>query len=302
MICEIQSFIRLKLAYFRQVWSLIEWAIIGCSWAGVRIYVWRYYEFARIGTFFQETNGYGYINLQLAAYINDVFTFLIGFCCFFGSIKFLCLCRFYGRLSLFAKTIQHAGKELLSFTLIFSFVFMAYVALFYQLFASKIWACSTLLNTCQMLSEMMVLKYDLTELREADTFLGPFCITLFIFFVVFICMNMFISIIVTSFRTVRQNLRQTVDEDREIVAFILRKFQRWTRKKNQSVFLRIFHTNLFLDIWRPSELELHEERDAVMRSQYYDSIECFPERIDQLLEALNRVRLCFLMMKNQINR
>jgi hypothetical protein len=38
-----------------------------------------------------------------------------------------------------------------------------------------------------------------------------------------------------------------------------------------------------------SEEEIHEERDALMRSEYFDPIERFPDRIDQLLDALNRV-------------
>jgi hypothetical protein len=231
MICEIRSLIHLKFVYFRQFWSFIEWAIIGCSWSGVGVYVWRSHELTRIGSLFEKTNGYSYINLQLAAYINDVFICLLGFCCFFGSIKFLRLCRFHRRLSLFTETIRHAGKDLLSFMLMFFIVFMAYVALFYLLFTSKILDCSSLLNTCQMLFEMMVLKFNVTELREADAFLGPFCFTLFIFFVVFICMNMFISIISNSFRTLRKNLAQTVNEDHDIFAFIFRKFKRWTGLK-----------------------------------------------------------------------
>lgn len=40
---------------------------------------------------------------------------------------------------------------------------------------------------------------------------------------------------------------------------------------------------------KPSELEIQEERDSRMRSQYFDPIENFPDRIDQLLEKLNRV-------------
>jgi hypothetical protein len=39
-----------------------------------------------------------------------------------------------------------------------------------------------------------------------------------------------------------------------------------------------------------SESELIEERDEEMRNQYYDPIEHFPDKIDQLLDALNRVR------------
>ncbi len=42
---------------------------------------------------------------------------------------------------------------------------------------------------------------------------------------------------------------------------------------------------------KPSEEEIHEERDVIMRSEYFDPIERFPEKIDELLGALNRV--CF---------
>jgi hypothetical protein len=79
-----------------------------------------------------------------------------------------------------------------------------------------------------MIFQIMVIKFNVTELREANGFLGPFCFTLFIFFVVFICMNMFISIINNSFRTLRQNLGQTVNEDQQIFAFIFHKFKCWT--------------------------------------------------------------------------
>ncbi|CAF1504776.1 unnamed protein product, partial [Adineta steineri] len=37
-----------------------------------------------------------------------------------------------------------------------------------------------------------------------------------------------------------------------------------------------------------TEVEIQEQRDIRMRSQYFDPIERFPDRIDQLLDALNR--------------
>jgi hypothetical protein len=46
---------------------------------------------------------------------------------------------------------------------------------------------------------------------------------------------------------------------------------------------------LRLGLKQLSEEELHEERDKHMRSEYYDPIERFPDRIDQLFEGLNRV-------------
>ena len=38
-----------------------------------------------------------------------------------------------------------------------------------------------------------------------------------------------------------------------------------------------------------NEWERYEEYDARMRSQYYNPIERFPEKIDRLLEMLDRV-------------
>ena len=36
-------------------------------------------------------------------------------------------------------------------------------------------------------------------------------------------------------------------------------------------------------------MELMEERDEEMRGKYYDPIEHFPDKMDQLLDALDRV-------------
>ncbi len=47
---------------------------------------------------------------------------------------------------------------------------------------------------------------------------------------------------------------------------------------------------------KASEEEIQEQQDAIMRSQYFDPIERFPERIDQLLDALNRVCFIFIIL------
>jgi hypothetical protein len=47
---------------------------------------------------------------------------------------------------------------------------------------------------------------------------------------------------------------------------------------------------LYLGLRKPDELELQEERDKRMRSEYHDPIEHFSEKFEQFLEATNRVR------------
>ena len=43
-------------------------------------------------------------------------------------------------------------------------------------------------------------------------------------------------------------------------------------------------------------MELFQERDERMRGEYYDRIERFPEKIDQLLAVINRVRRRLLLL------
>jgi hypothetical protein len=51
----------------------------------------------------------------------------MGLVVFFGTIKLIRLCRFNQRLYLFIKTLQHSGKELISFGIVFSIVFMLFI-------------------------------------------------------------------------------------------------------------------------------------------------------------------------------
>jgi len=47
---------------------------------------------------------------------------------------------------------------------------------------------------------------------------------------------------------------------------------------------------------KATEEEIQEERDAIMREEYFHPIERFPEKIDQLLDAINRVCRTLMML------
>ncbi|CAM4981739.1 unnamed protein product, partial [Rotaria socialis] len=266
MIEGIQSFMKMKFAHFRNLRSLIDLGIIICSWANVGIYIWKCQESNRIGDLFKKTNGYVYISLQTAAYVNDLFIYLFGFCCFFGTIKFVHLFRFNRRSMYFIKTLQHASRSLISFAFMVSIIYAAFLTLFYFLFISKVEQCSSILQTIQMLFEMTLLKFDVHDLMEAASLLGPICFSLFIFIVVFICVSMFITIIRESFAFVRNEAKFKPNEDQHILSFMFSKLKQW------------------LGLSKSSELE----RDEDMRSRYIDPIESFPDKINQLLDVLNQ--------------
>ena len=152
------------------------------------------------------------------------------FVVFFGTLKFLRLCRYNRRLEILSNTLKRAFRELMSFSFMFSIIFAAFLVLFYLQFSSLIWECSSLLHTAQMLFEMLLLKFDATEIQNAGSFLGPFYFTLFILFVVFVCINMFVSIINDNFRCIRDEFHDDNHDDQDVLIRFLRKVQKWFGK------------------------------------------------------------------------
>ncbi|CAF3833588.1 unnamed protein product [Adineta steineri] len=245
-------------------------SIIVCSWTSVGIYIWRYNEANRVGDLFKQTNGYAYINLQLAVYINDIYTYIIGFSCFFGTLKLVRFCRLNRRLSFVIETIHHARKDLVLFGMMFSIIFIAFICLFYLLFVSSLSTCATLMETAQMLFEILLMNFDGNAIVNASPFLGPFSFTLFILLGEFTCLNMFITIINDSLRFVRKNMRKSLNED-DMLVYMLHKFQYW------------------IGFGRRSAIKRFEENEERMRSTYYEPVEHFPDKVNQLLDALDKV-------------
>ncbi|CAF1182995.1 unnamed protein product [Adineta steineri] len=82
-----------------------------------------------------------------------------------------------------------------------------------------------------------------------------------------IAVGMFISILNDGFH----HVEETATEDQQMLSYMLKKFLNWTHLR------------------RPNVEEIYELQDSRMRSQYADPIENFPDKIDQLLEAIDRI-------------
>jgi polycystin 1L2 len=222
---ELRSLIKLRKKYFYSIWSFIQWGTILCSWAGVGIYIWRFKEGSRLHELLHDTNGYKYINIEKAVYFDNTLMFLFGFCCFFGTIKYLYLSPFNSRLSQFGKTLEYVQQDLFYFASTFSIIYISFISLFYLLFNAKIPSCSDIYHTSEMLLEILLLRFDSQDLYEADTVLGPLAFALFIFIVVFICCTMVISIINNGFRDIRRNSKSSANEDQSVLLFLFVKIK-----------------------------------------------------------------------------
>jgi polycystin 1L2 len=261
---EIHSLIKLKKKYFHSIWCFIQWGTIISSWAGLGIYIWRYFEGSHLSKFFQETNGYKYVNIQMDVDADEILMFLFGFCCFFSTIRYLYLFRFNSRLSQFGKTLEYVQKDLLYFALTFLIVFISFLCLFYLLFNAKVLSCSDVYHTIEMLFEMLLLRFNIQDLYQADRFLGPLAFSLFIYFLVFICCTMIISIIYNGFRHIRRQskLISNQDQNEDVVLFIFMKMKQ------------------ALGIKQNNQVECQQNKN---------SLEQLSNKIDQLIIILNKV-------------
>ena len=188
----------------KRFWSWLEWSFIACFIASVVFYFNQYEEMKKNGKIFQQTNGYSYIDMKRLTTSHQLFSTFMACTCFLSTLRFLYFCQYHHRLSTFNRTLSGVSSELFAFSLMFSFVFIAFLCLFYLLFIGKLSACATVLETSRMLFEMSLLKFDAHELSDAASFLGPITFTLFIIIVVFICLSMFVSIIMDHYRLTRQ--------------------------------------------------------------------------------------------------
>ncbi|UJR25593.1 hypothetical protein I4U23_006937 [Adineta vaga] len=261
MITEIKLFLETRQGYIKQFWSYVNWAIIICSWFGVVIHVYRQIEVKKMAKILERTKGQEPINLQLFSYLDNVLTYLLGFCCFFGTVKILRLLRFNRRLSLLHLTLKKSARQILGFIFMFSIVFVAFISLFYLLFHSHLKHYSTWLETSWTCFEMISLHFStVPELSHFDPFIAGISLFLFVFLGIYTLSNMFISIIVDNFNIIRQiELKQK--NEVELLQFISIKMKRW-------LGLRSYKN------------ELEKNKNPVVE---------FPEKIDRLMIAIDKV-------------
>ncbi|UJR10866.1 hypothetical protein I4U23_015053 [Adineta vaga] len=267
---EIRLFRKLKTKYFYSFWSLIQCCIIICSWIGLGIYIWRLYQISQLKEFLHQTNGYQYFNIQFIVYIDQILLFCLSFSCFFSTIRYLSLLHSNPRLSQFMNTLKYIRKDLFYFTWIFLIIYVAFISLFYLLFHSKISSCSDVFHTSEMLFEILLLKFDSQDLYQAESILGPLIFSLFIYFAVFICCTMMISIINSGFRHIRSIDRAKSNDNEDILLFL---------------FKQIKHS---LGFRRKSEIKL-KESENLENKNVMDELADKIDELDMIIDKLQIV-------------
>lgn len=268
MVKEIKELMKTKpkILYFKRLWSYVEWAIVGFSWAAFAMYLYRIYEGDKISRQFKEYNSASsqgkLIRLQSMANWNESLALCLGFCALLGTLKFLRLLRFNTRISIFVESMKQSLQELTGFFLLFMLMFMSFVQLLYLTLNDKISGFSTMIKTMQSCFEIMLGKFEVDPIWQANMVLGPLFFSIYNIVIIFILLNIFLTIVSTTFARVRLDALKNAHKDIPLVDFIV------TRLKRTLIF------------WK------RERTEHRIQLSYKNYMSTFPKKVDELVKYL----------------
>ncbi|XP_022236079.1 polycystic kidney disease protein 1-like 2 [Limulus polyphemus] len=261
---EIKNIRKERTAYFQSYWSIIELVIIGLSYTAIVFYVYRMVITHRILKIFTETNGNGYVKLQFVAAVDEIFGYISSFLIFIAILKFTRLLRFNRRMGFLYSTLSQCSKDLKSFCVVFLITYLAFVQVFYLIFGVSLIEFSSFVNSAETSFNMMRGKFDFESMYLTAPVVGPLIFFFFAFITSIILLNIFITLIISSFQSVKDDIDKQ-SNDFEIISFMKNKFK---------------------SMFGADGSEQNDQIDQPV-PQSRDQIDRFPEKVDRLLYYIN---------------
>ncbi|XP_071943837.1 polycystin family receptor for egg jelly-like [Antedon mediterranea] len=229
-----------RKAYFKKFSNLIEFAVLLLSILALIAYINRYIFGKRLKTL-REDDIKQYLNFQHFAIWEQMYYYILGFILFISTAKFLKLLRFNRRMLLLSNTISCCWLELLLFLMVFLIIFAAYASCGYLLFGSTLKDYSSYLTTLESLFATLLGKFDFLSMQEENRVLGALFFFSFMMTIVFILMNMFLTIINEAFSQTRAD-NERLNNELEMLDFMINRFKVWTGFKEKRARVRRRYT------------------------------------------------------------
>lgn len=205
--------------YFKDSWNYLEIAVLGFSISSVGFY------FARLGmTSYtlknMKENPDTFISFQYVAFLDEWVSACCSMAVFFSFLKFLRLLRFNRRMALLTQTLKQAAKPLFFFFIYFGIIFLSYAQFGYAVFSASDDNYASIHQTIVTLFGMTLGDFDFPALLQANRIFGPLFFFSYVVLILFILMNVFLSIIVDTFNEVNRDVLKQAN-DHEILSFMM---------------------------------------------------------------------------------
>ncbi|XP_066985426.1 LOW QUALITY PROTEIN: polycystin-1-like protein 2 [Macrobrachium rosenbergii] len=266
---EIRLVCKDKRAYFTSYWSYAEISIILASYSAMVIYALRYLATKRVLETFNKTFGNGYVSLQYAASLDELYGYAIAFIVFVGSLKFIKLLRFNKRMGVLSATLALCWDDLKGFMIAFCVSFTAFSILFYLLLSAFLIDFSNFVGTIETAFSMMLGKFDFDEMKEANS-LSPMMFFIFVLCNSWVLINLLLTVIIRSFEEIKHDLKRQPD-DYVLIPFILERFKS------------------MLGIKQPAQIAPLRMTTATAQSKDEDNVTELPDKVDKFVQFLDQM-------------
>lgn len=220
---EIKMFVKKGREHLKNPWSILEILVTLLSLSAVGLYFARH-KFTNDAIRDMNTDRAGFISFHYTAFLDEWLKCIMGLIVFFSFLKVFRLLRFNRRISLLQQVLKRAFFELLSFMFMFALAFLAFALLACLVFGQAMEGFGTFLRSCASLMDTILGKFTLKELSTANRILGPIFFYSYTVTMVFVLINMFLSIINDTFAEVRSDVDKQSNEY-EIVDFMIHRLK-----------------------------------------------------------------------------
>ncbi|XP_071965410.1 uncharacterized protein [Antedon mediterranea] len=212
-----------KKKYFKSLSNLAEFITLVLSITAFVMYMYRTFVAKSLMTE-QNENPTKFLNFQYVGQWDQMFCWMIGLILFISTIKFMKLLRFNKRMLLLSQTIQTCWLELLLFFMMFAVIFASYACAGFMLFGNNMIDYYTMITTLESLFATLLGNFNFDDMVGVNRVLGPIFFFSFTLTIVFVLMNMFITIINEAFSVTKEE-NAKMKNDVEIIDFMVRRFK-----------------------------------------------------------------------------
>ncbi|XP_078665528.1 uncharacterized protein LOC144907954 [Branchiostoma floridae x Branchiostoma belcheri] len=246
---EVRRILTLGTEYFKMFWRVVELVLSLLALAEIGVHLYTAYlilGFNKVRTQGDDSSGdRRYNKYKQAVSWEKINTYILGWLVCVACLKMLYLCRFNKRIARGPKVTRKALKPLLSFIVVFSFLFMAFCMLGFLALGSRLSLYSTFIGTMQTLFSVMLGKMDYYSVESAGGVLGPLMLFCFVLFFPNVLVMMFLAIFDDAFQEVIEEEEISgKSENEKIKEYAVYLFRKFVLKNTDEEFFTENQTNV----------------------------------------------------------
>jgi hypothetical protein len=272
-----------KMKYFKQFWTYLDLALIAFSFTSFAIWLYRVWEAQSIMSIMASnlqtgnSGGNKMINLQMLAYWDETLTSMLSFCAALGTLKFMKLLEFNRSIKTLGIAFRMGFANTTMFFCLFTLMIFSWLQFAFVIFNDRIVNFSTFIRTLEMGFLLLLGKFSLGDMLNANPVMTVIFHVSFNVFVIFIMFNLFLTLICESLNEAKAD--EKLSEPLHMEDFVAQRVM-------ASVGFARQLFNKSPELREQKELERKMKESVAKRGLYVEVIDNFANKTEEIVQKL----------------